>query len=91
MYSRATATACEMRVRGTHNTSATIMVNEYGYQIEIADAGGNIIDEYHAGNNRLESAPSASVDPGSPYAVDLNTLISWACNTAQEMLEELDK
>ena len=67
---------------------AEVSVNAYGYKITTFDPKGKVVEVYEAGNNRYESAPSASVPPDSPAALSIKLLEEFARYTAEEMLDE---
>ena len=55
-----------------------------GYQVQVMDDNGSIIDDYMAGNSQRCSQTSVEADKG----LDLATLWKFAEQTAKEMADE---
>ena len=58
---------------------------KYGYAVQVVD-GGEVVDEYTAGNHQLES--QAVTTPRSRNSVKLSQLRRWAKQTAGEIAEK---
>lgn len=59
--------------------------NRYGYVVHVV-MGGEVIDEYHAGNCYGDS--TSSIEPHSIGAAHPNTLRAWALQTAKDTADE---
>jgi hypothetical protein len=65
--------------------SVLYAATRYGYCVQVID-GGQIVDEYSAGNCWQES--SSVIDPSCPHAVPVPQLKHWAKQTAREIARE---
>lgn len=61
-------------------------VHAYGYDVRVYDPDSHVVEEYNAGNNRLDS--QGYVEPGNPDRLPKGTLRRFARQTAQEMASE---
>ena len=64
----------------------TYNASKHGYCVQTRDAEGDIIDEYMAGNNPVEST---STCPSGSLPVPFHTLLKWAREAAKETAESL--
>lgn len=62
---------------------------KFGYTIYGLTESGAIDEIYRAGNNRHESADTATVPPGHPAAVSLARLAKYCEQTGREIAAEL--
>jgi len=60
----------------------------HGYGVQVIDGGGEIIDDYIAGNSPWES--QGYLPPDHPHAVPLKTLRRYAEQSAHDMADEYD-
>ncbi len=60
-----------------------------GYSIVVQDEKGRVLDEYAAGNAPWES--TQRISPSDPNALNKETLLRYAEQTAKEMVEELQE
>lgn len=61
--------------------------SRYGYKVTAYDAENRPVQEYEAGNSRLDSG--AYVEPGKGSSLPLQTLRKYARQTAHEIAAEL--
>lgn len=60
-----------------------------GYSIVVQEESGRVLEDYYAGNAPWES--TQRIPPSDPYALDKETLLRYAKQTAEEMVEELQE